>query len=174
MPIKTAPKLNTRVVVVVVLTASWGSTAATTSSAAAGAATASGSSASSTAACTAGGSAASASASSASAAATLLGSVVDQQRVQRKRVRQDVIPNVGSSDGERVEILRFLVLDGHLDLLEMRVHGHVDSGHRPVDLSPVLQLDRHSLMTQLHQETNELHGVGPLVGRSSAESLKNF
>merc|ERR1719369_2587579 len=91
-----------------------------------------------------------AAASSTCATAALLGTVVDEQSIERKRVRKYVIPNVGTPNGKRIEILRLLVFDGHLDGLEMRVHGDVDARHGAVNLRSVLQLDRHSLMTQLH------------------------
>ena len=63
-----------------------------------------------------------------------------------------LLPDVVSSDAERLEVDRISVLDDHLDRLEVGVHGHVDAGDGSVDLSPVLQFDRHRLVRQLHQK----------------------
>ena len=73
-------------------------------------------------------------------------------------------PYVGTADGKSIEILRFLVLERHLDGFEMRVHGDVDARDRTVDLRPIFQLDGNSLVTQFHQKPNQLHReAGPLV-----------
>lgn len=47
------------------------------------------------------------------------------------------------------------VLDGHLDRLQMCVHGHVHTGDGAVDLRAVLQLHRDRLMAELHQEPGQ-------------------
>ena len=51
-----------------------------------------------------------------------------------------------------VEVDWVPVLERHLDRLEVRVHGHVDADDRAAHLSPVLQLDRHGLVRELHQK----------------------
>ena len=81
-------------------------------------------------------------------------------------------PYVGTADGKSIEILRFLVLERHLDCFEMRVHGDVDARDRAVDLRPILQLDGNSLVTQFHQKPNQLHReAGPLVSTILNNSL---
>merc|ERR1719422_366866 len=54
-------------------------------------------------------------------ATSALGTVVNQEGVERQGIGQDVIPNVGASDGECVQILRLLVLDGHFDGLLINI-----------------------------------------------------
>ena len=61
-------------------------------------------------------------------------------------------PNVGTANGERFEILRFFVLQRHLNGLEMSVHGDVDAGDCAVNLRPIFQFNRNSLVTQFHQK----------------------
>jgi len=39
----------------------------------------------------------------------------------------------------------------------MSVHGDVNASHGPVHLSSIFELDGDRLVTQLHQELNELH-----------------
>merc|ERR1719422_1745210 len=90
-------------------------------------------------------------------ATSALGTVVNQEGVERQGIGQDVIPNVGASDGECVQILRLLVLDGHFDGFEMSIHGHVDTSHGSVDLCPILELNCHSLVTEFHQKAHQLH-----------------
>ena len=53
--------------------------------------------------------------------------------------------------------MRLLILDRHLDRLEMSIHGDVNASHGPVDLSPIFKLDGDGLVAQLHQKLNELH-----------------
>jgi hypothetical protein len=44
------------------------------------------------------------------------------------------------------------VLKSHLDGFEVSVHAHVHTGDRTVNYCPVLELDRHRLVRQLHQK----------------------
>ena len=61
--------------------------------------------------------------------------VVDQQGVQRQAVRKDEVPDVVAADAQRVHRNRLLVLQRHLDRLEVRVHGDINAGHRPLNHS---------------------------------------
>jgi len=97
-----------------------------------------------------------ASAASASSAASLW-PVVDEESVERQRIGKDVVSNVAPANGQRIQCLRLLILDGHLNRLEMCVHGNIHSGHGAMHLRSILQLDGDSLVTELHQKPDELH-----------------
>lgn len=84
--------------------------------------------------------------------------LVHQQRLERQRVRQNEVPDVVAAYGHRVQADRIAASGRrHLHRLQVRVHRHVHAGDRAVQYGAVLQLDRHGLVTELHEERDELH-----------------
>ena len=55
----------------------------------------------------------------------VFGRVIDEQGVQIQAVRQNVMPDVVSADGEKLMVCRVLALNCHLYVLQVRIHGHV-------------------------------------------------
>ena len=112
--------------------------------------------------------------------------VIDQKRVKVQAVRQDEVadvapPNlrmvtraqglqrnrqcrlpggstVAGTHRHRVEADRVFALERHLDLLQVRVHGDVDTSDSAVADGAVLELDGHRLVGQLHQKPHQLPG----------------
>ena len=76
---------------------------------------------------------------------------------QGQCLRENVVSDVVASDGQCLQVDRVPVLEGHLDSLEVGVHGHVDSSDGAVHLGSVLQLDCHRLVTEFHQKSHQLH-----------------
>ena len=92
------------------------------------------------------------------AAALLLRAVVDEERVEVQRVRQDVVADRRPADAQRVVLHLVLALGRQRDVPQERVHRDVDAVHRALHDGAVLQLDRDALVVQLHEEAHELHG----------------
>jgi hypothetical protein len=65
------------------------------------------------------------------------------------------VPDVVAPDAQLLQGDGVSVLEGHLDRLEVRVHGHVHARDGPVHLGAVLQLDRHALVRELHQKAEK-------------------
>eukprot|EP00321_Phaeocystis_globosa_P019645 CAMPEP_0118820774 /NCGR_PEP_ID=MMETSP1162-20130426/7963_1 /TAXON_ID=33656 /ORGANISM="Phaeocystis Sp, Strain CCMP2710" /LENGTH=128 /DNA_ID=CAMNT_0006751195 /DNA_START=1 /DNA_END=387 /DNA_ORIENTATION=- len=84
--------------------------------------------------------------------------VIDQKRVKVQAVRQDEVADVAPPNRHRVEADRVFALERHLDLLQVRVHGDVDTGDSAVADGAVLELDGHRLVGQLHQKPHQLPG----------------
>ena len=84
--------------------------------------------------------------------------IVDQQRVQRQRVRQDEIPHRAAADVDGVErdrvgldcALRGARLGGHLDSAEGGVHLWGDGGDGAVDDGAVFELEGDGFVGALH------------------------
>ncbi len=101
---------------------------------------------------------------------------VDQQRVQRKTVRQDEVADVVATDTERLQLSGLSVFEGHLHSFEVSVHADIHTWtyrhrsiqelllnlkqilwiiitcDRPVDLCAILQLNSDCFMAQFHQK----------------------
>ena len=71
--------------------------------------------------------------------------------------REDIVADVVAADAELVEVDGVPVLERHLDGLEVSVHRHVYADDGAAHLSPVLQLDRHRLVRELHQKPAVKH-----------------
>ena len=86
-----------------------------------------------------------------------LGTLVNEQVLERQRLGQDVVSDVVPPDTETLQGHRVTILNGHLDLLQMGVHRHIHSSDGAVNLGPVLHLNCHRLVGELHQEPDQLH-----------------
>ena len=97
--------------------------------------------------------------------------IVDEQRLQRQAVRQDVVANVVAADAERVQCDRIPVLYRHFDRLQVCVHCDIHARDRAVHLCAILQLDRHRFVAQFHQEPagegESQHGPVNITGNIS-------
>lgn len=82
-----------------------------------------------------------------------LGSIIDEQCFQRQTVRQDVVPDVISTDTEGIQLNRISIFDGHFDCLEVGVHCDVYTGDGSVHLGSILQFNRHRFVTKFHQKS---------------------
>lgn len=78
--------------------------------------------------------------------------VIDEQRVERERVRQDDVANRAAADIDRVELDLLTVLLRQLDRLHRDIHDWRDAGDGAVDEGAVLELNGHRLVLALHQE----------------------
>ena len=66
------------------------------------------------------------------ASSPALGCVVYEECVEGQTVGQDVVADVVATDTQGVKLLGVLVLHGHLDRLQVRVHAHVNTcNHQP-------------------------------------------
>ena len=78
-------------------------------------------------------------------------------RLQGQALRKQEVSYVSTSHGQVIQLLCFLALLLQLDILKMRVHGHVDARDGAIDDTAILKLDADGLAAQLHQEFNQLH-----------------
>lgn len=81
-----------------------------------------------------------------------LGCVVDQQRLERETVRQNVVSNVVTAYAQRLQLDGIAVLYGHFHCFQVCIHGHVDSSDCSVHLGAVFQFNCHSFVTEFHQK----------------------
>ncbi len=65
------------------------------------------------------------------------------------------LPDIIAADTDAFQVDWISVFDRHFHCLQMRVHGDVNAGDRPVDLCSVFKLHRHCLVGQLHQEPEQ-------------------
>ena len=87
--------------------------------------------------------------------------VTRAQGLQRNRqCRPPGGSTVAGTHRHRVKADRVFALERHLDLLQVRVHGDVDTGDSAVADGAVLELDGHRLVGQLHQKPYQLRGAG--------------
>lgn len=86
-----------------------------------------------------------------------LGRVVDEQRVERQRVRQDKVSDRGTADVHCVETDGVLTANRHLDGAKGCVHLWRDRGNGAVDNCSILELYGDCLIGALHKKSNQLH-----------------
>jgi len=64
--------------------------------------------------------------------------VIHQQRIEVDAVRQNVVTDVATADGECVQAHGLFALERHLHLLEVRVHGDIDTSDGAIHYGSVL------------------------------------
>lgn len=83
--------------------------------------------------------------------------LLHQQSIQVQGIGQNVVANVATTNGERIEVDWVLALDGHLDLLQVSVHTDVDSSDGAHNDGSILQLNGDGFRGKPHQKFDQFH-----------------
>lgn len=85
------------------------------------------------------------------------GRIIDEALVNIKVIRENKKPDVRPSNSEMCNLYRLLPERNYGGLLEVGVHGYVNTCHSPTHYCSILELYCYWLVVQFHKKPNELH-----------------